>query len=312
MIIRNSIFYKILLKFKEPRQLIKSLPHYFLHATRSLWSDKLYLKMLYRIRMGKPLNLNDPQTFTEKIQWLKLYNRKPEHTTMVDKNAVKDYVAKRIGEEYIIPTIGVWNRPEDIDFSTLPERFILKTTHGGGGGGISICRGKATFNKEEALAHLRQSLKQNIYSVYKEWPYKNVPHRIIAEEYVEDTTLKELRDYKFYCFNGKCRCFKVDYDRFIEHHANYYDLNCNILPFGETAFPPQYDKHIELPQNLNKMMELAEKLSEKEPFLRVDFYNVDGNIYFGELTFFPFSGLSKFTSEEWNKKLGEWIELPLK
>ena len=274
--------------------------------------DKLYLKLSYRLKMGKKLNLKNPKTFNEKLQWLKLYNRKPEYTTMVDKYAVKQYVAERIGSEYIIPTLGIWNRVEDIDFDTLPNCFVLKTTHDGGGGGIVICTDKTKFDKAKAITRLNNSFfKHDIYKELKEWPYKNVPRRIIAEQYLENKNLKELRDYKFFCFNGQCKCFKVDFDRFIEHRANYYDSNGNLLKFGENVCPPLFEKKIEVPKNINTMISLANKLSEDIPFLRVDFYDVDGKIYFGELTFFPASGMGTFTSEEWDLALGEWIHLPL-
>ena len=264
--------------------------------------------MMYRLEMGRHLDLEYPKRFTEKIQWLKLYGRKPEYTTMVDKYVVKKYVAERIGEKYIIPTLGVWDKPEDIDFDMLPDKFVLKTTHGGGGGGVVVCKDKTTFDKQSAIKQLKNSLRQDIYRNFKEWPYKNVHRRIMAEEFMEDSSLNELRDYKFFCFNGQCKCFKVDFDRFIEHHANYYDAQGNILEFGELAYSPVYEKEIQLPNNLSRMVELANQLSSSIPFLRVDFYEVNGKVYFGELTFYPASGLGKFTSDEWDLRLGEWIK----
>ncbi len=270
----------------------------------------LYLKLLYRLEVGKSLNLKNPQTFTEKIQWLKLYDRRPEYTTMVDKYAVKEYVAKKIGKEYIIPTIGFWDSPEDIEWDKLPNQFVLKTTHGGGSHGVVICKDKATFDKKKAIVRLNTAMKGDISASYKEWPYKNVRKRIIAEQYMEDPSLQELRDYKFFCFGGQCKCFKVDFDRFIEHHANYYDSNGNLLMFGEKGLLPKFDKVIEMPKNLNKMIELANKLSDTIPLLRVDFYNVDGHIFFGELTFYPASGLLPFVPEDWDLTLGNWIVLP--
>ncbi len=190
---------------KHPRQILKGLLN---HVPLSFLSDRAYLKLRYYVEMGARLNLDNPQKFTEKIQWLKLYNRKPEYTTMVDKYAVKDYVAKIIGEEYIIPTLGVWDKPEDIDWDSLPDQFVLKTTHGGGGCGVVICRDKATFDKAKAIDKLNRSMKADIYRSFKEWPYKNVQKRIIAEKFMEDTSLHELRDYKFFCFGGQCRCMK--------------------------------------------------------------------------------------------------------
>ena len=272
--------------------------------------DATYLKLLYRFKMGHRLDLKNPQTFTEKLQWLKLYNRKPEYTKMVDKYAVKEYVAKKIGEEYIIPTLGVWDKPEDIDWVSLPNKFVLKTTHGGGGGGVVICKDKATFDKTTAIAKLKESMASDIYSYLREWPYKNVPKRIIAEKFLapeKSPALKDLPDYKFFCFNGKVNFFKVDFGRFVEHHANYYDTDGNLLPFGEKSFEPDPSYNIELPNNLNEMISLAERLSMKEPFLRVDFYNVNGNIYFGELTFYPASGMGKWTTEEADVIIGNYL-----
>ena len=274
--------------------------------------DATYLKLLYRFKMGHRLNLKNPQTFTEKLQWLKLYNRKPEYTQMVDKLAVKEYVADRIGAEYIIPTLGVWDRPDEIDWDSLPNQFVLKTTHGGGGGGVVICRDKGTFDKTSALAKLKESMASDIYSSLREWPYKNVPKRIIAEKFMsseESPAPKDLLDYKFFCFNGKVKFFKVDFGRFVEHHANYYDTDGKLLPFGEINFEPDPAHIIELPNNLREMILLAERLSKNEPFLRVDFYNVNGTIFFGELTFYPASGMGKWTTEEADIKIGMYLDL---
>lgn len=272
--------------------------------------DEIYLKIRYRVLTGKSLNLDAPKTFNEKLNWLKLHDRKPEYTTMVDKYTAKEYVAGILGDEYIIPTLGVWNRFEDIDFDTLPQQFVLKTTHNSGG--IIICRDKAQFNIREAKKKINKWLSSDFYYVGREWPYKDVPHRIICEKYMVNNDISELRDYKFFCFNGMCKCMKVDFDRFIEHHANYYDPQGNLLDFGETMCPPNKDKIISLPDNIEKMLQLSENLSKDIPFLRVDFYNVNGDIYFGELTFFPASGFGAFTKDEWDYKLGEWLKLPEK
>ena len=270
--------------------------------------DRAYLKLQYYFYMGKRLDLRNPKTFTEKIQWLKLYNRKDEYHRLVDKYEVKDVVASIIGEEYVIPTLGVWDSFDEIDFSKLPDQFVLKTTNGGGGGGVIVCKNKEMFNKKDARTRLNRSLATDLYSVYREWSYKNMKKRIIAEQYLEDET-GELRDYKFFCFHGKVKMFKIDFDRFICHHANYYDIQGNILPFGESYFPPVPDKKIELPTNLVDMISISEKLSKNIPFLRVDLYNVNGKIYFGELTFYPSAGLGCFTPEEWDLRLGELIKL---
>ena len=274
------------------------------------FSDEEYLCRVFKLKMGKKLNLKDPQTFNEKIQWLKLYDRKPEYTKMVDKYEAKNYVAERIGEQYIIPTLGVWESFGDIDFESLPEQFVLKCTHDSGG--LVICRDKENFNIEEARRKIETSLKREYYWLWREWPYKNVKPRIIAEKYMEDSKTSELRDYKFFCCNGEVKCFKIDFDRFTNHCANYYDIQMNQLPFGEAYYPPNYNKKLAEPKNLEQMIALATLLSKDVPFLRVDFYNVDDEIYFGELTFYPAAGCGPFTSEEWDKKLGDWIKLPEK
>lgn len=270
--------------------------------------DNIYLKYKYRKIMGKPLNLKNPQTFNEKLQWLKLYDRKPIYTIMVDKYEAKQYVADIIGEEYIIPTLGVWDHFDDIDFEVLPEQFVLKCTHDSGG--VVICKNKNELDKTTTKGKIEKCLKTNFYWNGREWPYKNVKPRIIAEKYMEDPNVGELRDYKFFCFGGQAKCFKVDFDRFVSHHANYYDINKNMLDFGETICMPAFDKLIDFPETIDKMRELAERLSASSSFLRVDFYDVKGNVYFGELTFYPASGFGEFTSDEWDIKLGEWIKIP--
>lgn len=272
--------------------------------------DKPYLQLLYRFKMGHRLNLKNPKTFTEKLQWLKLYNRRPEYTNMVDKYAVKKYVADIIGEEYIIPTLGVWDKPEEINWDSFPNQFVLKTTHGGGGGGVVICKDKQTFNRADAIAKLNQSMRSDIYSGLLEWPYKNVPRRIIAEKFMapkKSPAPADLPDYKFFCFDGKVKFFKIDFGRFVEHHANYYSPNGELLPFGEKGLEPD-PNHVEvMPVNLSEMIAVAEKLSTGFKFLRVDLYNVKGKIYFGELTFYPASGLLSFVPEEADKTIGDYL-----
>lgn len=276
--------------------------------TGFLYSDRVYLKLYYFFEMGKSLNIRNPKTFNEKLQWLKIYNRRPEYTKMVDKYAVKDYVASIIGTEYIIPTLGVWDKPEDIEWDKLPNQFVLKTTHGGGGMGIVICRDKSCFNFQEAINKLNGSLKFDIYRLFREWPYKNVQKRILAETYITDSS-GELKDYKFFCFSGEVKIFKVDFNRFEKHQANYYDRKFNLLPFGEVSCPPDPEKKINLPYSINEMIRLAERLAVGNPFMRVDFYDSNGKVYFGEITFFPAGGMGKFEPENWDKVLGDMINL---
>lgn len=272
--------------------------------------DKPYIMIKWLYRMRYWFNLNNPKTFNEKLQWLKVYYRRPDFTTMVDKYAVKEYVAKIVGGGKIIPTIGVWKSFDEIDFDTLPNQFVLKCTHDSGG--IVICRDKKQLNYEKAKKRINSSLATNYYYHTREFPYKDVKPRIIAEELLTDDKTKDLRDYKFFCFNGVVRMFKIDFDRFTDHHANYYDPNGILLPFGEANYPPVYNRKLEMPTKLDEMKILAEKLSSGIPFVRVDFYEVNDKVYFGELTFFPAAGCSKYTDMSWDKKMGEWLVLPQK
>lgn len=273
-------------------------------------SDEKYLKMIFKDNMGYPLDLENPKTFNEKLQWLKLYDRKPIYTTMVDKYEAKKYVADVIGEEYIIPTLGVWDSFDDIDFDKLPEQFVLKCTHDSGG--LVICRDKSKLDMEHARKKIERCLKRSYYWPGREWPYKNVTPRIIAEAYMENEKIGELRDYKLFSFNGEVKVFKIDYDRFKNHRANYYTPDGELLRFGEIVCPPDFDRNIKLPRMKDKMIALAKELSVGHPFMRVDFYEIGDKIYFGELTLYPASGLGPFEPKEWDLKLGEWIKLPNK
>ena len=273
------------------------------------FSDRCYLEKMFKLRMGYELNLENPQTFSEKLQWLKLYDRRPEYTRMVDKYEVKKYVADIIGEEYIIPTLGVWDRFEDIDFDSLPNQFVLKCTHDSGG--LVICRDKDLLDIDDARKKLNKSLKRNYYLYSREWPYKNVKPRIIAEKYMVDESGYELKDYKWFCFNGEVKSLFIASDRGVEGEEtkfNFYDMDFNLLPF--TNGHPNSTKPIKKPQGFDKMKELAAILSKDIPHVRVDFYDINGEIYFGELTFFHWSGLVPFHPKEWDYTFGSWIILP--
>lgn len=273
--------------------------------------DKLHIKARYALKMGKKLNLENPQTFNEKLQWLKLYDRKPIYTAMVDKYEVKQYIAERIGEEYIIPTLGVWDRFDDIDFNVLPNKFVLKCTHDSGG--LVICKDKSVFDKAAAKKKIEKSLKRNYFLIHREWPYKNVKRRIIAEKYMEDSKTSELRDYKFYCFNGEPKFLYVS-EGLADHSTaklSFLNMDWTFAPFRRNDFQ-NFDNLPEKPQNYENMCELAGQLSKNIPFLRVDLYEINGKIYFSELTFSPGAGFTKFYPEQWDYTLGEWIKLPEK
>lgn len=290
--------------FANPSILKLSLLEHF----GSFLPDKQYLSLMYRYKMGRKLDLLYPKRYTEKLQWLKLYDRQTKYTALVDKYAVKSYVADIIGEHHIIPTIGVWNSPQEIDWSSLPNQFVLKTTNGGGGTSVFICRDKRTFDIQKVSEKLSRSLKVNIYKRLREWPYKNVPPRIIAEKYMEDES-GELRDYKFYCFNGEPRVMIVATDRFVEHNFNYYDMDFNPLPI-HSAVGGVSKKEIKRPAHLDEMIEVSRKLAAGFAHVRVDLYYVNQIVYFGELTLYDSSGFDNMCSDEVDLQWGSWITLP--
>lgn len=268
--------------------------------------DKPYLCMQYWARLGQRLNLKNPQTFNEKMQWLKLYNRKPVYTEMVDKYQAKKYIADKIGEEYIIPTLGVWERFEEIDFDRLPNQFVLKCTHDSGG--LVIVRDKATLDFRAAREKIEKSLKTNYYFHGREWPYKDVKPRIIAESYLQDTATGELRDYKWYCFHGEPKLMAIFCGRAMDATtANYFD--CSFRPVDVTWGYERSEIQPEKPKNFDKMRQFAAVLSEVAPSLRVDFYEVDGHLYVGELTFFDGSGYDLIQPKEWDERMGSWLKL---
>lgn len=270
--------------------------------------DKLYLQLMYWARTGRRLNLKCPKSFNEKLQWLKLYNHRPEYCKMVDKYEAKKYVANIIGEQYIIPTLGVWDRFDDIDFSKLPNQFVLKCTHDSGG--LIICKDKFKLDIKEAKTIIEKSLKTNYYFHGREWPYKNVKPRIIAEQYMVSESGEEIKDYKIFNFNGKPRLIQVDYDRFIKHKRNLYTTDWKYIE-AELEFPTDVNVRIEKPDRLNEMLLFATKLSKDIPHVRTDFYFFNEKIYFGELTFFHGSGFEHFMPETLGVELGKYINLPI-
>lgn len=294
------------------KQIIKKITPCFIKdfvKYKPFISDEIYLRIKYKNKLGKKLNLSNPLTFNEKLQWLKLYDRRPEYSTMVDKYEVKKIVAEKIGEQYIIPTLGVWDKFDDIDFGTLPNQFVLKCTHDSGG--LIIVKDKTKFDKTYAKKKITNSLKRNYYWLAREWPYKNVKPRIIAEKYMEDNDTKELRDYKFFCFNGIVKALFIASDRYNqteETKFDFFDSDFNHLDF--TNGHPNSNVLPNKPQNFEKMKELASKLTHGIPHLRVDFYEINGKVYFGELTFFHWGGFVPFSPESWDKTFGDWLDLP--
>lgn len=272
--------------------------------------DKVFLKAAFRARFGRKLNLNNPKTFNEKLQWLKLYNRKPEYTKMVDKYLVREYVKEKIGEKYLIPLLGVWDDPEEIDFDELPMQFVLKCNHNSGIG-MCICKDKNELDISKVKEELKKGIDQNYYLTGREWPYKDVPRRVIAEKYVVDESGYELKDYKFYCFDGKVKLVMINSDRMSSEKtkANYFDENYQPLDFvwgyDNAEEPPKK------PEKFEEMKYLAEILSEGIPTVRIDFYQTPDGIFFGEITFFDGSGFDAIEPIEWDYKIGSWIKLPM-
>ncbi len=277
-----------------------------------LLPDKIYLSLKFYNVFGRFPNWKNPQTYSEKLQWLKLYDRRPEYTKMVDKYAVKKYVADLIGEEYIIPTLGVWDRPEDIDWDKLPNQFVLKTTHGGGNSGVVICKDKNSFDKQLAEEKLNGSLRTDLYKVWREWPYKNVPKRIIAEKYIESQLdTKDLPDYKFFCFNGEVKMLYVATGRQKEGglRFDFFDKDFHHLPFYQKDHPNSDIQPIK-PVSFDKMKVLAGQLSKGLPHVRVDFYEVGDKVFFGEMTFYSMSGMTPYIPSEWDSIIGGYLSLP--
>lgn len=299
------------------------------HGFYDRMPDEKYLKKMFEVKMGYPLDLSNPQTFNEKLQWLKLYDRRPEYTMMVDKYAVKQFIADNLGKEYVIPTYGVWDNYDEIDFDRLPDQFVLKCTHDSGG--LVIVKDKNNMDHAAARKKLTDSLARDYYLTGREWPYKNVPRRIIAEKYMVDESgylLKtdssyigfhkteeklsfngELVDYKFMCFHGNVQCVFTCSERASDNGlmVTFFDKDWNVLPFERHY--PKSNKPIAKPLNFEKMVQFSETLSKGIPFVRVDFYEINQKVYFGELTFYPGNGMEEFHPESADYELGKLIKL---
>jgi len=278
----------------------------------SLWSDRSYLEYLYRHKMKKKISLNrdnkDLLLYTEKIQWLKLYDRQPEYTDMADKYNVRKYVAQTIGEEYLIPCYGVWDKFEDIPFDALPDQFVLKCTHDCGS--VMFCKDKTSFNIDKARKHFNKFLSRNYYWRSRQWTYKNIKPRIIAEKLIIDKPGVDLPDYKIYCFDGEPKIIGVDLNRFSDRKRNVFNTNWESLPLS-INFPSLTELIVPKPKHFELLLELAKKLSAGKIFVRIDMYVVNDNFYFGELTFYPLSGYQKLAPPEWNRTFGDWMTLPI-
>ena len=279
----------------------------FLNRTYKWWPDSLWLRIIYKTKFQRNLNLGDPQSFNEKLNWLKLNDRNPLYTRLANKYDVKEYVRECIGEEYVVPCYGVWESFDDIDFDKLPDRFILKCTHDSGG--RIVCTDKATFDKRRAKERLETTMRNNFFWWTREWVYKDVKPRILADMLLDDHTGEVLRDYKFWCFNGvpKYMYCTIKNDDVFE---NFYDMDFNVvnIDHGFKRAVPEFDK----PECFELMKTLAGKLSKGIPFVRVDFFLVEGRVYFGELTFYDWAGLRPFATYDQDLELGRLIALPNK
>ncbi len=282
--------------------------NYIVKYSLKLLPDRLYLQLLYYKHFRKFIDFNNPRTFNEKLQWLKLNDRQPIYTTLVDKLKMKDWLKSKVGDGYTIPTLGVWDKPEDIEFDKLPNQFVLKWNHDSGS--IVICKDKENFDKAEAIAKLRHGAQFNGFWYGREWPYLNVPPKVFAEPYMEDSATHELRDYKVFTFNGEAKLLLIASERQkpgVDTKFDFYDMNLEHVDMRNqhenAAIPP------EPPQSFPIMKELAEKISKGFVHLRVDFYEVDGKVYIGELTLYHGSGIMTFSPDKWYKILGDWIDL---
>lgn len=296
---------------------------YLLYSFSRVLSDKKFLQLKFRLFMGYPLDLDHPKTFNEKLQWLKLYDRNPKYSRMVDKAEAKSYVANIIGEEHIIPTLGVYDNPEDIDFDSLPDQFVLKTTHDSGG--VFICRDKKNFDKNEVIKKLNRRLKRNVFWLNREWPYKNVMPRVLAEKFLNneqvelclgsttsDNKQQGLTDYKFYCFDGIPQFLYIS--KGLEDHKtasiSFLTMDWEFAPFKRSDYN-SFNYLPAKPSKFDDMLTIAKRLAKGHPFIRVDLYQSDNQIYFSELTLTPCSGMMPFEPKLWDRIVGDYLNLSL-
>ena len=298
----SKFFQKIKIIIKKPKILLL----YLMYKKFLFWlPDKQYLKLEYKLILGKKLNLEAPKTFNEKLQWLKLYDRNPLYTKLVDKYEVRNYVKEKVGDEYLIPLYGVYNNFDEINFKELPSKFVIKPNHTSGN--VFICKNKNNIDYKKLKRSINKWLKREYYHIHREWPYKNVKPKIIAEQYLDELD-GDVKDYKFFIFNGKFAYSFVCSERSTGVKFTFFDKNAKFMNMTQDHCPN--DKNVKLPKKYNEMIKLAEKLAEGIPQVRVDFYEINDKIYFGELTFFDSAGFGEFEPECWDFKIGKMLKLP--
>ena len=302
---RNTEENRLLKVIRNPSKIIIWLGRH--GFTKYIIPDKLYIKLMCKQNLGYRINLKSPQTFNEKLQWLKLHDRNPDYIRMVDKYEVRAYLANLIGDKYLIPLLGKWDRFEDIDFDSLPNEFVLKCTHDSGG--VFVILDKNSIDKNKLAKEINRRLKTNYFYLGREWPYKYVKPRIIAEEYMVDSNQGELIDYKMMVFNGKVKCSFTCTERFTNEglKVTFFDRNWNRMPV-ERHYTSS-SKIIDKPLNYEKMLEIAEKVAKNMKFLRVDFYEANGKLFIGELTLYPGNGQEEFRPEKYDAELGSWLQI---
>lgn len=298
----KRIVRKLLKLIKNPKIIMSVL---LLKNAHRIKNDELYLKVMFWLSVGYKLNLRNPQTFNEKLNWLKLYYHNPIMSILADKYKVKEYVREKVGDQFVVPNYGVWDKFDDIDFSSLPSQFVLKTTNDSLG--AIVCKDKLSFDKDSAKLHIEKGLKWNYYYSWREWGYKYVERRVIADKYLNDGTGKQLRDYKFWCFNGEPRYMYCTI-KGENVYENFYDMDFNKVNINHGY--PRHQPEFEKPLDFDVMKKLAKKLSSGLPFVRVDFFYVHGQVYFGEFTFYDWAGLTPFDSYETDLNLGKLLTLP--
>lgn len=284
---------------------MRNYNHFALSLLR-LIPDELYLRILYRALTGKRLHLKNPHTFNEKLQWLKIHDRKPVYTQMVDKVGVRDIIAEKVGADYLVPILGVWDSVDQIDFDALPSQFVMKCTHDSGD--LVICKDKQSLDVDAVKAKMKRGLSTDLFVKAREWPYKDVRPRVYSEVYLADENEDQLTDYKVFCFDAVPRLIQVDYDRFTDHKRQFYTPEWELTDIS-FHFPSDTSKQLEKPAVLREMLDIAACLSKDIPFLRVDFYIVAGKLYVGENTFFPGAGFGKWWPDGTDEWLGNFLNI---